>query len=182
MARAAVFIDGSSLVSCLSHLNWPAFIDPIHLSKKLAKNDDLVSIIYTLIYTFSTPHPNIPLDIKRQQQRYHDLLRTIEEISLDEGWRSPPHYEEKAVDVKLAINMVYTCCNDGFDICYVVSGDSDLAPAIEMVRGMSKEVVWVYFWDKYSPKEQQRFSFRMAQASSSKIGFKKKWAKPLILN
>ena len=47
MARAAVFIDGSSLVSCLSHLNWPAFIDPTYLSKKLVKNDDLVAIIYS---------------------------------------------------------------------------------------------------------------------------------------
>ena len=111
MARAVVFIDGSSLVSCLSRLNWPAFIDPIYLSKKLIKDDDLV----TIVYTFSTPHPDVPLPIRRQQQRYHDILRRIEGISLDEGWRSPPHYEEKAVDVKLAINMVYMCCNDHRD-------------------------------------------------------------------
>jgi hypothetical protein len=176
MARAAVFIDGSSLVSCLSHLSWPAFINPLHLSHKLVKDDNLVAVVYS----FSAPHPKVPLPIRRQQQRYHDVLRRTEGIILDEGWRSPPLYEEKAVDVKLAINMVYMCCNDEFDICYVVSGDSDLAPAIEMVRGMNKQVVWVYFWDKYSPKELQRFSFRMLQASSSKIAFKKKWALPLI--
>ena len=49
----------------------------------------------------------------------------------------------------------------------------------EMVKGMDKEVVWVYFWDKRSPQDQQRYSFRMAQASNRKIGFKKKWAKAL---
>ena len=50
---------------------------------------------------------------------------------------------------------------------------------MEMVRGIGKEVVWVYFWDKRSPKVKKRFSFRMAQASSRKVGFKKKWAKLL---
>lgn len=173
MANAALFIDGSNLVSNLQKRGWPAFIDIGYLAEKLVKND---RVVY-LLYTFSPPHPNLPSEIRRDQQRYHDILRMVPDISLGEGWRPPPDYEEKAVDVILAINMVLMACNNDYDVAYLVSGDSDFAPAVEMIRQIGKEVVLVYFWDKDRPKEERRFSYRLAKAATSKVGFKKKWAK-----
>jgi len=175
MRNAAVYIDGSSLVSNLQKRGWPAFIDLDYLARILVKDDKLVDILYT----FSSSHPKVPEDIRLEQQRYHDTLRTMPNISLGEGWRPPPDYEEKAVDVILAINLVLKARNNDYDIVYLVTGDSDFAPAVEMVRQIGKEVVLIYFWDKCKPKEEQRFPHRLAQVASDKIGFRKKWARPI---
>lgn len=176
MQKVAVYIDGSNLVSNLQQREWPAFIDLKYLAGKLANSDKLVHVLYT----FSAPHPNVPKDIRLDQQRYHDILRAMPDIALGEGWRSPPpHYEEKAVDVKLAINLVIMARNNDYDVAYLITGDSDLAPAVDMVRQIGKEVVFVYFDDRYKPKEEQRFSYRLEQAANRKIAFKKKWARPI---
>ena len=171
--NVAVYIDGSNLVGNLQRRGWSAFIDLDYLAKILVKNDNLVH----LLYTFSSPHPRVPEHIRLEQQRYHDILRTMSGISLGEGWRPPPNYEEKACDFILAINLVLMARNNNYDIAYLITGDSDLAPAVEMVRHIGKDVILVYFWDKYLPKNEQRFSYRLSQAANSKIGFKKKWAR-----
>ena len=173
MRNAAIYIDGTNLVSSLQQRGWPAFIDLDYLAGKLVNNDKLVHIFYS----FSSPHPKVPTDIKIEQQRYHDVLRTMPSISLGEGWRSPPDYLEKAVDVKLAINLVMMARNNDYDVAYLITGDSDLVPAVDMVRDIGKEVVYVYFYDKYLPKKQRRFSFRLSQAANSKEAFKKDWAR-----
>ena len=173
--NAAVYIDGSNLVGNLQKRGWSHFIDLDYLARMLVENDRLVH----LLYTFSSPHPKIPEPIRLDQQRYHDILRTMSGISLGEGWRSPPDYEEKAVDVKLAINLVMMARNNDYDVAYLVTGDSDLAPAVDMVRQIGKEVVFVYFYDMYLPKAERRFSYRLAQAANRKIAFKKEWARPL---
>jgi len=173
MRNAAIYIDGSNLVSSLQRRDWPAFIDLDYLAEKLVNNANLVYIFYS----FSSPHPSVPEDIKIEQQRYHDILRTIPSISLGEGWRSPPDYEEKAVDVKLAINLVMMARNNDYDVAYLITSDSDLVPAVDMVREIGKEVVYVYFYDKHLPREQRRFSWRLSQSSNSKRGFKKVWAR-----
>jgi len=175
MQKVAVYIDGSNLVGNLRKRGWPAFIDLDYLARKLVKDDNLVHLLYTL----SSPHPKVPEDIQLEQQRYHDILRTVSGISLGEGWRPPPNYEEKACDVILAINLVLMARNDNYDIAYLITGDSDLTPAVEMVRQIGKEIVLVYFWDKYLPKDEQRFSYKLARAASNKMGFKKKWARPI---
>ena len=175
MGNVAVYIDGSNLVGNLQKRGWPAFIDLDYLASILVENDKLVY----LLYTFSSPHPKVPEDIRLDQQRYHDILRTKPNISLGEGWRPPPDYEEKAVDVILAINLVMMARNNDYDVAYLITGDSDLTPAVEMVRQIGKEVILIYFWDKIRPKEERRFSFRLARAANSKIGFKKKWARPI---
>ena len=176
MRNAAIYIDGSNLVNNLQQRGWPAFIDLDYLAEKLVSNDKLVHILYS----FSSPHPTkVPEDIKIEQQRYHDILRTIPSISLGEGWRSPPDYLEKAVDVILAINFVMMARNNNYDVAYLITSDSDLAPAVDMVREIGKEVVYVYFYDKYLPKEKRRFSGRLNQAANRNKAFEKNWARPI---
>ena len=52
MRNAAIYIDGSNLVSNLQQRGWPAFIDLDYLAGKLVNNDKLVCIFYS----FSSPH------------------------------------------------------------------------------------------------------------------------------
>lgn len=175
MQRVAIFIDGSNLVGNLQKRGWPAFIDLGNLASKLVKDGHLVH----LLYGFSSPHPvKVPKSIQLEQQRYHDKLRTMPHISLGEGWRSPPNFDEKAVDVKLAISLVMMARNNNYDIAYLITADSDLAPAVDMVKQIGKKVVLVYFWDKDRPKDERRYPHRLAQAASDKTPFKKKWARP----
>ena len=175
MRNIAVYIDGSNLVGSLQRRGWPAFIDLEYLAGQLVNNDKLVHILYS----FSSPHPDILEDIKVEQQRYHDILRTMPSISLGEGWRSPPEYIEKAVDVKLAINLVMMARNNDYDVAYLVTSDSDLAPAVDMAREIGKEVVYVYFYDKYLPKKKRRFSGRLNQAANRNKAFEKNWARQI---
>lgn len=45
-----------------------------------------------------------------------------------------PFFEEKKTDVNIACHILNDAHRDRFDCCYVVSGDSDLVPPLEMIR------------------------------------------------
>lgn len=47
--------------------------------------------------------------------------------------------EEKRTDVNIAIHMLNDACSDACDRLILVSGDSDLAPALEMVKLLAPE-------------------------------------------
>ena len=49
-------------------------------------------------------------------------------------------YEEKAVDVMIATDMVSMAYQDKYDIAYLLSSDSDFVPAIETVRETDRKV------------------------------------------
>lgn len=51
--------------------------------------------------------------------------------------------KEKAVDVKLAVDMIVL--KDNYDIALVVSGDQDYVPAVQVVKDYGKKVVNVAF-------------------------------------
>lgn len=50
---------------------------------------------------------------------------------------------EKAVDVQIAIDLVSMADRDAFDTAFLLSADSDLAPAVEAARAAGKSVVVV---------------------------------------
>jgi uncharacterized LabA/DUF88 family protein len=43
-------------------------------------------------------------------------------------------YEEKRIDVEIAVNFLADAINDHYDKAFILSGDSDLVPAIKLVR------------------------------------------------
>lgn len=43
-------------------------------------------------------------------------------------------YGEKKTDVNIASAMLHDTCRDLYDCCYLVSGDSDLAPPLQLIR------------------------------------------------
>lgn len=47
---------------------------------------------------------------------------------------------EKAVDVKLAVDLVAMAQRDEFETAYVLSADGDFTPAVEIVRSFGKKV------------------------------------------
>ncbi len=58
-------------------------------------------------------------------------------------------FKEKGVDVKIATDLLIGACQDKYDQAFLVSSDSDLAPAIKGAQEMGKIVAYVGF--KYQP-------------------------------
>jgi uncharacterized LabA/DUF88 family protein len=53
---------------------------------------------------------------------------------------------EKGIDVLLALEMVLGAVNDEFDVAVVVSGDTDLVPAIDATLELGKRVENAVWW------------------------------------
>jgi len=67
----------------------------------------------------------------------HDRLKTAA--------RSGPTYEEKQTDVNVAIHAVAGAYEDRYDVAMIISADTDLVPAMKMIRGKGRRVVWGRF-------------------------------------
>jgi len=88
------------------------------------------------------PHLNIGEDVRNH-------LRI-----LAKGQRLLRQYKEKAVDVKLAVDMVEQA--DRYDAAYLLSADGDFTPAVEAVRAKGKKVFAVAPKPGFSTALQQR--------------------------
>ncbi len=144
MERAIVFVDGNNLHNGLRELYGIERLDLEPFSWHLVENRRLVHIIYADSNFFKERNP----EAYSRQQAYFSSLRSIKHgFKFQQGYFSrhtnPP--TEKRADVHLAVAMVDLCHRDAFDIAYVISGDSDLQPAVEVVRRNSKRLVNVYF-------------------------------------
>lgn len=53
------------------------------------------------------------------------------------------HFQEKGVDVKIAVDMMIDAQTGRFDEYVVVSSDNDLLPAVQYLRKLNKRVVYV---------------------------------------
>lgn len=54
-------------------------------------------------------------------------------------------YEEKGVDVQLAVDMLTGAFRDDYDVAVLVSSDGDFRPVVEAVREIGKRVEYIYF-------------------------------------
>ncbi len=70
------------------------------------------------------------------------------------------HWEEKRTDVWLASQMILDAATDNFDVAALVTADSDLVPAVELVRFLDKDVELVLF-----PKPRPNVSELLSQVS-----------------
>lgn len=61
---------------------------------------------------------------------------------------SDTKYHEKGVDVQIAVDIVMGAIKNEYDVCYLISSDTDLLPAIKDATAEGKKVVYVAF-DKY---------------------------------
>lgn len=90
------------------------------------------------------------------------LVERTEELVIDwrvDGYRAlqaagiptPIRYRkqrEKGIDIMIAIDLVRGAMDDEYDTAIIVSSDSDLFPAIEMVNKIGKKVEYVGFYIK----------------------------------
>ncbi len=154
MIRVASFIDGFNLYHALKRLNEPHLLwtDLWGLSQaQLANRTERLQAVYY----FSAFANWLP----QEKARHKEYVAALECVGVttvmghfkekdrhcpkcSHGWKG---HEEKETDVNIAIYLLNEAYKDTYDKALVVSRDSDLKPAICMVRNVfpGKEVIVV---------------------------------------
>lgn len=162
-----LYIDGFNLYYCAVQGTRYKWLNLLVLSNTLFPNDTIHKIKYFSARVESLPHDlNVPI----RQDMYWRALKTISQLEIIEGnfvsrpklmaqyplayvnndISKPPQKvqiqkrEEKKSDVNLASYLVYDNCMKDADKSVVISNDSDLTLAIELVTGgLNRPVVVV---------------------------------------
>lgn len=153
MTRSSFFIDGFNFYHALkrldgNHLKW------VNLRKLMArqtsKSEKIGSIYYFSAFAEWLPGPRI-----RHEKYVAALIAENVEVILGNFKRKDRYcnhckrisvgHEEKETDVNIALCLLNEAYKDTYDRAYVVSRDSDLKPAIAMVRSQfpKKEIIVV---------------------------------------
>ena len=142
--RAIAYIDGFNLYHGLmqARLGSSRWLDLGEMSRSLLGDARRLE----LVRYFTTRARSRPGDAERQSV-YIDALQAHGAIEIDFGFflrkkgikcsqcqNSWPYYEEKKTDVNIAVRLLNDAFDDRFDVALIVSGDSDLVPAIESVK------------------------------------------------
>jgi uncharacterized LabA/DUF88 family protein len=88
---------------------------------------------------------------QERQNRYLDALRTLPRLEIILGRFEPNrnecdhcghpayHPQEKKTDVNIATTLIIDALDDKFDTAIIVTGDSDIAPALEVIKKKKPE-------------------------------------------
>jgi uncharacterized LabA/DUF88 family protein len=117
---------------------------------------------------YFTAHITTSKGKQERQNAYLDALRTVPSIQIilgrfqkdrkacDKCRHVAYHPQEKKTDVNIATNLICDALDDSFDTAIIVTGDSDLVPALQTVRKLKpkKRLVVAFPPNRYS-KEMQ---------------------------
>lgn len=141
--RVAAYVDGFNLYYGMKtrgwgHLYW---LDPYALIQQLVRPSfQLMKVLYF------TARVKSPKDKRDRQTAYLDALRTYSDVEIIYGkfydkprnctgcgrtWMS---HEEKMTDTAIGVNLVADAFTDEYDTALLVGGDTDIVPAIKMVK------------------------------------------------
>lgn len=175
--RVSVYIDGFNLYFGMveaGHINLK-WLDVMELSKSCLKpGQQLVDVKY-----FTSTITNNPPKEKRQRTYLDAILstgvkifrgkyesETIECNSCNHSWT---RHNEKMTDVNIATSLIMDAMNDAYDIAILISGDSDLVPAIRLVNeNFAPKFVTVAF-----PPMRSNITVSNAATGSYPLGRKK---------
>lgn len=150
MQRVMVFVDGFNLYYGLrsEHGRKYHWLDLEKLATNLLKKDrqTLVCVKY-----FTARVRNDPAAQLRQSEYLDALATHCTKLDVINGrFQEKPQickgcgkrwvsYEEKETDVSIAIALVEHGVRDDFDVAMIISGDSDLCPAVRSLRRLYPE-------------------------------------------
>ena len=201
--KANVYIDGFNLYYCAVKGTTYKWLDLHALSSSLFPNTTIHKIKYFSAKVKALPHDR---SAPTRQDTYWRALRTIPNLEIIKGnfvaWpklmpqfpyaylnnnlSKPPQKvqvertEEKGSDVNLAAYLIYDNCMKEAEESIVISNDSDLAQAIELVTGkLHRRVIVVNpnrtYWAHKDPthrsmqKELQRVATQCVRSINERI-------------
>lgn len=153
--RAAFYVDGFNLYHSIKNLKneplkWLSLSDLATLL--IPKNDEEV---VSVKYFSALAHIRGLASVKRHETyiaalksegvecvlgRFKGQLRHCRNCG--NNWKHP---EEKETDVNIAIHMIADGYDNIYDVCYLISADTDLVPPLQMIKSKlpQKEIVAV---------------------------------------
>ncbi len=140
--RVAIFIDGSNLYHALKDNIGRTDLNFSEFALKLAAGRKLVRTYYYNLQQDTVRNP----DGAREQGDFLNILRTMPylEVRLGGLKMSNGIMVEKGVDIMLATDMVQYAYKDVYDTAIIVSGDSDYAYALQVVKNEGKHLEVAY--------------------------------------
>lgn len=108
---------------------------------KLQQDDSRIHVIQGRTEPRTSTNP-LAEELSEFLQRHRDLPPEAgrELVELAREYREEVRYQEKGVDVHLAIDMVRLAIEDRYDTAYLLSADGDFTPAVDTVSNLGKKV------------------------------------------
>ncbi len=142
MTRVIAYIDGFNLYHAIHDLGAPhlKWVNLWALTKSLLKDDEKLNSVYY----FSAYANWIPEAAARHRQ-YVKALKHAGVVCVMGHFKDSKRrcknckaewiqHEEKETDVNIAVHLVADAFQDNFDKAILITADSDLAPAIKIVK------------------------------------------------
>ncbi len=179
MARLAILIDAAYLERVAAD-NFRTGIDYTHLPDAVR---DIVAgglrepldIVRTYLYD-ALPHlPAGPSDDDSKKHaekaRFFDFVRNQPRFVVREGWvafrgrdrRGRPFYQQKQVDMLLGLDIALLSAKRQISHMAIISGDSDLTPAIEVARDEGV-TVWLFHGPRVKETNQSSVARSLLQS------------------
>ena len=148
-------IDGGNFYYKFRELSLPnvSQFDYRGLSSWLARNRHVVSVSYYIGVVRAKNNDLKGQALRRQQQKlFAHLESDVQNVSVKRGYimHNEDGYHEKGVDVQIAADLITGALKNQYDTAIVLSSDTDLLPAIEIVRAEGKNVEYIGFAHKPS--------------------------------
>jgi hypothetical protein len=141
--RVNAYVDGFNLYYGLKTRGWGQFywIDPFRLIQQLIRPGFSLNRVRYFTAKVRQPHEK-----RERQNAFLEAIGATSDAEIVYGkfyskprwcgecnasWRS---FEEKMTDTAIGVNLVADAFTDDFDVAYMVGGDTDIVPAIKMVR------------------------------------------------
>jgi uncharacterized LabA/DUF88 family protein len=175
--RVAIYFDGLNVMFRLRESGWEQFFDVGYAARSIARNRPLEGVYYF------NARPSMP-PIKTHEQYWAEVqhLTRVEKQLHDEfgrwvryGYMAPRDrgWEEKRTDVWIATQMIADAWVDVYDTAILVTADTDLAPAMEMLGFFNKGTELVVF-----PKSKLPAVSHLVTAASSITTAREVWFRP----
>lgn len=152
--RSLIQIDGSNFYHKIKRISPKihlTFFDYRKFALSLIDHQDKPTIIYYVgeIKNIRESKKNRQL-FANQQKLFFNLKNQHIQIKLGYLLFSDGIFHEKGVDVQIAVDMVRGAIKKEYDICYLISSDTDLLPAIQTAKDEGKKIIYVGFENSVS--------------------------------
>ena len=142
--RSAVFVDGAYLFYMLKDYFGGVRIAYDRMSTKLAEGTDLLRTYYYSALPYqSNPPTTQESSLYVRQRQFFSTLRLLPRYTVRLGRTErrgfnadgAPIFEQKRVDILLAVDLVKLAASGHIQQAILVAGDSDFIPAISAAKG-----------------------------------------------
>jgi hypothetical protein len=141
--RVVAYVDGFNLYYGMKAKGWGQFYwnDPHLLIQQLIRPGFRLDRVL-----YFTAKVKSPQDKRLRQKAYLDAIegQSEAEVILGKFYDKPrtcnscqhqwTSHEEKMTDTAIGVNLVADAFTDAFDVAFLVGGDTDIVPAIKMVK------------------------------------------------